>query len=168
LPGFGALAPGGDKDDCQFLTEALDGLKARGQLGLLDRGWLSMHNYTLNHPIDPTSGGDGFFKFRTYHQILSQALGRDLPIIGTEGGTFVGEQEDKSMPATDATTVANWATQAYSYMRTQREPWNFTYTFWTIANELGGGTDPHFSQEALFKADGTVSPVVNALQALGA
>ena len=165
LPGFGSMAPGGDMDDQQFLTQALDGLKQRGQLGLLDKGWLSMHNYTHNHPIaEPYT--DGFFKFRNYHQILSQALGRDLPIIGTEGGTFVGEQEDASMPAADASTVATWATQAYTYMRDRREPWNFAYSFWTIANDAGGGSDPRFNAEALFKGDGSISQVVSAMRAM--
>ncbi len=166
LPGFGSMAPGGDMDDIQFLTQALDGLKQRGQQGLLDKGWLSMHNYTHNHPIDPVAGSDGFFKFNTYHQVLSNALGRDLPIIGTEGGTFVGEQEDPSQPAADAATVAKWATQAYTYMRDQRAPWNFAYSFWTIANDAGGGSDPRFNAEALFKGDGTQSAVVSALQSL--
>jgi hypothetical protein len=166
LPGFGSMAPGGDMDDQQFLTQALAGLKQRGQVGLLDKGWLSMHNYTHNHPIaEPYT--DGFFKFRNYHQILSQALGRDLPIIGTEGGTFVGEQEDPNMPAADANTVATWATQAYTYMRDRRDPWNFAYSFWTIANDAGGGSDPRFNAEALFKGDGSISQIVSALRAMG-
>ena len=166
LAGFGSMAPGGDLDDIQFLKQALDRLKQRGQLGLLDKGWLSMHNYTHNHPIDPVAGSDGFFKFNTYHQILSNALGRDLPIIGTEGGTFVGEQEDPTMPVADAGTVAKWATQAYTYMRDQRAPWNFAYSFWTIANDAAGGGDARFNAEALFKGDGSHSQVVSALQAL--
>jgi hypothetical protein len=166
LPGFGSMAPGGDMDDQQFLTQALDALKQRGRLNLLDKAWLSMHNYTHNHPIqEPYT--DGFFKFRNYHKILSDALGRDLPIIGTEGGTFVGEQEDPSMPAADAGTVAQWATQAYAYMRDRREPWNFAYSFWTIANDAGGGSDPRFNAEALFKGDGSVSQVVTALRGMG-
>jgi hypothetical protein len=165
LPGFGSMAPGGDMDDQEFLTQALAGLKQRGQLGLLNKGWLSMHNYTHNHPIEEPYT-DGFFKFRNYHKILSDALGRDLPIIGTEGGTFVGEQEDTSMPAADANTVAAWAGQAYSYMRDRREPWNFAYSFWTIANDAGGGSDPRFNAEALFKGDGSVSQVVNTLRAM--
>ena len=166
LPGFGSMAPGGDMDDQQFLAQALDGLKQRGQLGLLNKAWLSMHNYTHNHPIEEPYT-DGFFKFRNYHKIVSDALGRDLPIIGTEGGTFVGEQEDPNMPAADANTVAQWATQAYTYMRDRREPWNFAYSFWTIANDAGGGGDPRFNAEALFKGDGSVSQVVTALRAMG-
>jgi hypothetical protein len=166
LPGFGSMAPGGDMDDQEFLSQAVAGLKQRGQLGLLDKGWLSMHNYTHNHPIEEPYT-DGFFKFRNYRKIMSDALGRDLPIIGTEGGTFVGEQEDTSMPAADADTVARWAAQGYSYMRDKREPWNFAYSFWTIANDAGGGSDPRFNAEALFKGDGSVSQVVNTLRAMG-
>jgi hypothetical protein len=167
LPGFGSLAPGGDMNDIDFLQHALAGLRARGQLGLLDRGWLSMHNYTHNRPLEERADTDGFFKFRAYHRILRDALGRDVPIIGTEGGTFIGEQEDTALPAVDAATAVSMATQAYRYMRDQREPWNFAYSFWTIANEAGGGSDPRFAQQALFKADGTASPIVRALQALG-
>jgi hypothetical protein len=166
LPGFGSLSPGGDKNDIEFLTEALDGLRARGELGLLNRGWLSMHNYTHNHAIGERSDTDGFFKFRAYNKILRNALGRDLPIIGTEGGTFVGEREDTTLPAVDAMTAVDMTTQAYSYMRDQREPWNFAYSFWTIANEAGGGTDAEFRQHALFNADGSASPIVSALRGL--
>ncbi len=167
LPGFGSMAPGGDLDDQQFLQQALAGLQARGQTQLLDRAWLSMHNYTWNHPIQDRGDGDGFFKFRAYHQIVHQALGRDLPIIGTEGGTFTGEQEDPKMAAVTPDMAANWTQQAFSYMRTQREPWLFASSVWTIADLAGGGADPRFEAQALFKADGSQSSVASALQAMG-
>lgn len=167
LPGFGALSPGGDANDIQFLKDALTGLHHRGEIGLLNRGWLSMHNYTHNHPIAERADTDGFFKFRAYHQILRDALGRDLPIIGTEGGTFVGEHEDTTLAAVDTATARAMTGQAYRYMRDQREPWNFVYSFWTIANEAGGGTDSGFSDQALFGANGSRSPIVSELESLG-
>jgi hypothetical protein len=167
LPGFGALSPGGDANDVQFLKDAVAGLRARSAIGLLNRGWLSMHNYTHNHPIEERSDTDGFFKFRAYHSVMREALGRDVPIIGTEGGTFVGEREDTTLPTVDAGTAQNMTAQAYRYMRDQREPWNFAYSFWTIANEAGGGSDGGFSTQALFAADGSRSPIVSTLQALG-
>ncbi len=167
LPGFGSMAPGGDYDDQQFLVAALDGLKARGQTGLLDKAWLSMHNYTWNHPIEDRGDGDGFFKFRAYHAIVQRALGRDLPIVGTEGGSFVGEQEDPKMAAVTARVAADWTHQAFRYMRDQREPWMFASSVWTIADLAAGGADPRFEQQALFKADGSQSAVVRALQSLG-
>ena len=167
LPGFGSMAPGGDYDDQQFLVAALDGLKARGETGLLDKAWLSMHNYTWNHPIEDRGDGDGFFKFRAYHAIVQRALGRDLPIVGTEGGTFVGEQEDPKMAAVSAGMAADWTHQAFRYMRDQREPWMFASSVWTIADLAGGGADPRFEEQALFKADGSQSAIVRALQSLG-
>jgi len=167
LPGFGSMSPGGDFDDQQFLVAALDGLKARGQTGLLDRAWLSMHNYTWNHPIEDRGDGDGFFKFRAYHAIVQRALGRDLPIVGTEGGTFVGEQEDPKMAAVTPGMAADWTNTAFRYMRDQREPWMFASSVWTIADLAGGGADPRFEQQALFKADGSQNSIVGALQSLG-
>jgi hypothetical protein len=167
LPGFGSMSPGGDFDDQKFLVAALDGLKARGETGLLDKAWLSMHNYTWNHPIEDRGDGDGFFKFRAYHAIVQRALGRDLPIVGTEGGTFVDEQEDPKMAAVTAGMAADWTHQAFRYMRDQREPWMFASSVWTIADLAAGGADSRFEEQALFKADGSRSSIVSALQALG-
>jgi hypothetical protein len=167
LPGFGSMAPGGDFDDQQFLTAALAGLKARGETGVLDKAWLSMHNYTWNHPIEDRGDGDGFFKFRAYHSIVQRALGRDLPIIGTEGGTFIGEQEDLKMAAVTPGMAADWTAQAFRYMRDKREPWMFASSVWTIADLAAGGSDPRFEAQALFRADGSQNAIVGALQALG-
>jgi hypothetical protein len=169
LPGFGSMAPGGDYDDQQFLKVALDGLKARGasSVKVLDKAWLSMHNYTWNHPIEDRGDGDGFFKFRAYHRIVQQALGRDLPILGTEGGTFVGEQEDPKMAPVTAAMAAEWTSQSFRYMRDQREPYLLASSVWTVADLAGGGADPRFEAQALFKADGTQNSIVRALQDLG-
>jgi hypothetical protein len=167
LPGFGSMAPGGDYDDQQFLTAALAGLKARGETSVLDKAWLSMHNYTWNHPINDRGDGDGFFKFRAYHSIVHGALGRDLPIIGTEGGTFAGSQEDLLMPRVTPGMAANWTQDAFRYMRDKREPWMFASSVWTIADLAGGGSDARFEEQALFKADGSQNSIVTALQALG-
>ncbi len=170
LPGFGSLAPGGDLDDQQFLRQAIQGLRKRGQTDLLDRAWLSMHNYALNYPAtseqQASADGNGFWKFRAYHRLLRQELGRDMPIVGTEGGAYVGSHEDKSWPAVDQGAAVAMVRGAYRYMRDTREPWNFVYSYWVIANEAGGGTDPGFSEQALFKADGTASPIVGALKGM--
>jgi hypothetical protein len=166
LPGFGALAPGGDVDDQVFMKASLEGLKSRGQLGALDKAWLSMHNYTWNHPIEDRGDGDGFFKFRAYDKMVRNALGRDLPIIGTEGGTFEAQQEDPNMPAVTAAMAASWTRDSFQYMRDKREPWLFASSVWTIADLAGGGGDARFEAQALFKADGRKSAIVAALQNL--
>ncbi|MCB0155526.1 MAG: hypothetical protein KDF65_12090 [Anaerolineae bacterium] len=51
-PGLPTLAPGGSYDDMVFLREFLDGLIARQRTDLLDRAWIPLHNYFLNHPFD--------------------------------------------------------------------------------------------------------------------
>lgn len=165
LPGFGSLAPGGNFDDLEFLKLALEKLKQRGQVGLLDQAWLGMHNYTLNHPLDYQKDSNGFLKFRFYDVIVRNALGRSLPIIGTEGGTFAGQREDSNFPAITEGTQTKMVRGAYEYMK-DREPYYFAYSYWVIANEEGGGHDPAFTNHALIKKGGVASPVVQALKDL--
>lgn len=142
LPGFGALSPMGEFDDRRFLRESLAELKARGKADLLNTGWLSMHNYTgplaLEHP-------DGFRRFEQYNDIISQELGRQMPIIGTEGGTHVTEHVS---PEQQIAMV----TGAYDYMRSQREPYNFAYTYWIIANGHDPAWDEHVMSPQLVEA----------------
>lgn len=154
LPGFGALSPGGEFKDTDFLSQAIDGLRARGELGLLGRSWLSIHNYQGDRPVDDT---EGFTRFKVYADILQQKLGRLLPMIGTEGGTFAAGPEDEPRRT-------QLVTDAYRYMA-QREPYNFAYSYWVIANAAGGGHDPAWESQALFKTDGQ-SPLVQALAGL--
>jgi len=154
LPGFGALSPNGESDDRQFLREALDSLKRRGEDWVLNRGWLSMHNYAGSLPLD---NPDGFLRFQQYAQIIKDHLGRMIPIIGTEAGSYVTEELDEPRQV-------DLVTDAYQYMRTQREPYNFAYTYWVVANREGGGKDEEFEWQALFRPGGWVSPLVKALK----
>jgi len=156
LPGFGALSPNGEFDDCQFLREALDGLKRRGEAWLLNRGWLSMHNYAGPLALD---NPDGFPRFERYAQILRKHLGRVIPIVGTEAGSYVTEGVDESRQV-------DLVTGAYRHMSGQREPYNFSYTYWVVANKEGGGKDDEFEWQALFRPGGWVSPLVKALKGL--
>ncbi len=148
LPGFGALSPQGEMDDRAFLQQALARLKELGKTNLLNRGWLAMHNYTGPRPLnDP----DGFLRFKQYNAIIEQALGRSLPIIGTEGGTHVTAQVSPEKQI-------QMVTGAYKYMA-HREPYNFVYTYWIIAN----GHDPAWDSQALFKPNGP-TPLAQALK----
>lgn len=166
-PGFGALAPGGNMDDLEFLRIALDRLIARGEVDALDRAWLSMHNYMFNHPLDYTEDSNGYLKFRWYDRIIREKLGRPMPIIGTEGGAYPGAQEDKRFPPLSEAEQVRRVADAYRYMD-GREPYYFAYSYWIIANEEGGGYDRAFTDHALFKPGGRVSPIVSALKALAA
>ncbi|NJN92615.1 MAG: hypothetical protein HC875_00305 [Anaerolineales bacterium] len=139
LPGFGALSPQGEMDDRDFLRQALNSLEARGQSHLLGRSWLAMHNYTGPRPLnDP----DGFMRFRQYDAIIRASLGHSLPIVGTEGGTHITEHVSEQKQV-------EMVTGAYKYMG-QREPYNFAYTYWILAN----GHDAAWDAHALIRPDG--------------
>lgn len=150
LPGFGALSPGGDVDDLQFLRAALQELNRRGQAGILNWSWLSVHNYDWGD-------GKGFLRYRRYADAIQNELGRLMPMIGTEGGTYSGE-------GLTAQGQVDRVRQSYAYMA-NREPYFLAYSYWIIANEAGGGHDGAFSHQALFRPDG-VSPIVEALKEL--
>jgi hypothetical protein len=162
LPGLGALSPGGSEpgsegraDDREFLRTALQGIKARGETALLDRTWLSAHNYMGDRPI---SNPDGLLRVEQYDKIINEELGRSIPIIGTEGGSYtIG-----SVPEPVQTSLV---TSAMRYMQNAPQPYNFAYTYWVIANGLGGGNDPSFEWQALFQP-GHTSPIVDALKSL--
>lgn len=160
LPGLGALSPGGDTpdspgrmDDRAFLRQALQGIKDRGAVNVLDKAWLAAHNYMGDRPL---SDPDGLQRVSQYDQIVNETLGRSMPIIGTEGGSFA------SSPAGEAAQTTQ-VTDAMRYMRDERAPYNFAYTYWVIANSLGGGHDQSFEWQALFQP-GHTSPLVDALK----
>ncbi len=163
LPGFGALAPGGDYDDLKFLSEFLDGLKARGRTDLLDSAWLALHNYSWNRPVDYSEDSNGFLKFRWYDRIIREKLGRSLPIISTEGGAYVGSREDPRFPANDEPTHLKRVLDSFQYMR-QAEPYYFAYTYWVMANDPQGLPGP-WSHQALFR-NGQWTPLAQALMKL--
>jgi hypothetical protein len=154
LPGFGSLsptpglAPGaapGDMDDLRFLRESLQAVKAMGAEDVLDRAWLSVHNY-----------GDAHLRIRDYDQIVRQELGRSLPQIGTEAGIYPGD----TLSQADATNIV---ANAYRYLP-NREEYYFAYTYWIIANESGTGhNDAAWNHQALFRPNGH-DPLVDILK----
>jgi hypothetical protein len=145
LPGLGALSPGGDYDHYTFLDRTLRALKAHGDDALLNRTWLSVHNY---HGTRPASDPGGFLLFRQYDEIIRAHLLRSLPMIGTEGGSYSENPEE----------VKHHLAHQYGYMATA-EPYFFAFSYWVLANLEGGSYDPLWEWQTLFRA-GYVHPVV--------
>ncbi len=155
FPGFGSLsptpglAPGaapGDMDDLTFLREAVREIRRRGAEDVLARSWLSVHNY-----------GTEFLRIREYDRVLREELGWSMPQIGTEAGIYPGQNLSEE-------EAARIVADAYRYLP-QREPYYFAYTYWIIANETGlGPADPAWNHQALFRPDGTTSPLVSILK----
>lgn len=159
LPGLGGLAPGAPVDDVGFLRSTIAEIKRRGAGDLLNSAWISMHNYTFNRPIGYQDDSNGFLKFRWYDQVVRDELGRSLPIIGTEGGPRLGDSVDPRYPAVDEQRRDDLVTAAFQYLG-HREPYFFAQTQWVLANAAGGGQDPAWERDALYRPDG--SPILLA------
>lgn len=145
LPGFGALSPGGAYDHYAFLDRTLRAMKYNGDAGLLNRAWLSVHNYHgTRAPNDP----HGFLLFRNYDEIIRAHLGRSLPMIGTEGGSYSSNPQ----------TVQRLLRFQYGYMQSA-EPYFLAFSYWALANLEGGSADAGWEWQALFRRD-YVHPVV--------
>lgn len=145
LPGIGALSPGGSYNHLEFLDRTFYALAHNGDAYLLNHAWLSAHNY---HGTRPHNDPGGFLLFREYDKIVRAHLGRSLPIVGTEGGSYHPD------PNADRQLIE----YQYTYMRS-REPYFLAFSYWLIANRAGGGHDSQWDWQALIRP-GYTHPVV--------
>lgn len=145
LPGLGALSPGGEYNHLQFLERTIRAIKFNGDTHLLNRAWISLHNY---HGLRALDDPGGFMMFREYNKIAENELGRSLPIITTEGGSYHENPQ----------VVTDLLRAQYSYMR-DAEPYYFAFSHWLLANRAGGGGDGTWEWQALIQP-GYVHPVV--------
>lgn len=145
LPGIGAFSPGGAYNHYSFLEGTLRALQRNGDIGLLNHSWLSVHNY---HGLRRLDDVDGFLLFRKYDEIVRIYLGRSMPMIGTEGGSYhPNPQVEKDLLASQ-----------YGYMRVA-EPYFMAFSHWLIGNQVGGSNDTRWEYQALFRND-FVHPLV--------
>lgn len=145
LPGIGALSPGGAYDHFDFLGRTLRALEYNGDAHLLNHAWLSVHNY---HGLRAYDDPGGFLLFRKYDEIVRSHLGRSLPIIGTEGGSY----------SPDPQVEKQFIIYQYTYMR-DAEPYFLAHSLWLLANKEGGSNDGTWEWQALFRP-GFVHPAV--------
>ena len=149
LPGIGALSPGGEYNHLEFTERMLNALIFNGQEDLLNRTWISLHNY---HGVRAKDDLGGFLMFREYNRVTRATIGRSLPIIGTEGGSYSDNTD----------LVIDLASYQYGFMKEAKEsdPYYFAITWWLIANKAGGGHDSTWEWQALFQP-GYTHPVVH-------
>lgn len=145
FPGLGALSPGGEYNHYDFLARTLQAIKFNGDEALLNRTWLSVHNY---HGVRAYDDPDGFLLFRKYDEIVVSHLGRSLPMIGTEGGSY----------SLDRNVELELIRYQYTYMR-DAEPYFLAFSYWLLANSEGGAHDGTWEWQALFR-HGFVHPAV--------
>lgn len=137
LPGIGALSPGGSYNHLDFLDRTLTALRYNGDIHLLNHAWLSAHNYHGTRPYDDPGG---FLLFREYDKIVQAHLGRSLPIIGTEGGSY----------HPDPNVELQLIQYQYTYMR-NAEPYFFAFSYWVLANRAGDGFDNQWEWQTLIR-----------------
>ncbi|MEM8857716.1 MAG: hypothetical protein AAGD96_05315 [Chloroflexota bacterium] len=140
LPGIGALSPGGEYNHLEFTERMLRAVEFNGDGDLLNRTWISLHNY---HGVRAKDDLGGFLMFREYNRITRATIGRSLPIIGTEGGSY------SDNPA----VVIDLASYQYGFMKEAKEtdPYFFAFSWWLVANRAGGGFDKTWEWQALFQ-----------------
>jgi hypothetical protein len=145
LPGLGALSPGGEYNHYEFLDRTIRAIIFHEDGHLLNRTWLSVHNYHGTRPLDDPNG---FLLFRRYNEIVESHLGRSMPMIGTEGGSY----------HPDPRVELQLNRHHYIYMR-DAEPYFLAYSHWLLANFEGGGFDEAWEWQSLFRP-GFVHPLV--------
>ncbi|RJQ35908.1 hypothetical protein C4559_06125 [Candidatus Microgenomates bacterium] len=190
IPLFPALSPGGVCDDVNFLRDSFNWLKtntcelANGSNGSClelfnaDKSngkpaVMSIHNYNFNH--DNGKNGDGsvsfytedsnaFLKFSTYNQIINENLGRNIPILATEGGMHVGDNPDPRFPTTDNSWHRDVSIAMSEYQMNNQAPYFFNTAFWLSMPNPDG----NWSANAWFNRDLSpkISETVNALKNL--
>ena len=156
-PGIGALSnsqTAGVQDDVKFMDATLREIVKRGAADVLDRAWISAHNYSAN----PVTDERGLPRAKDYNKLATELLGRALPVIGTEGGIAASAEVSEAQQALQITA-------AMRHMRDQREPYNFAYSQWVLANQTAGGSDPAWESQALIRQNYT-SPLVASLKEL--
>ncbi|MCG3209163.1 MAG: hypothetical protein FOGNACKC_02782 [Anaerolineae bacterium] len=148
-PSLPPLAAGGAIDDMLFLREFLDGVRARGQAGLLPGSWLPLHNYFLNHPFDyptdpvnvddiPLSAAEIAARGLTPAQAAAINTARQNAKLPFEqGGFWVGNTIDE-----DSNAFAKF--EAYARIFSDR----FGYTLPILGTEggaiIGAAEDPRY------------------------
>jgi hypothetical protein len=148
-PSLPPLAGGGTLDDLLFLRQFLDGVRARGQAGLLPGAWMAVHNYFLNHPLDyPTDPVNVHDVPLTVAEIAERGLTPDqveainharsiAKLPREEGGFWVGNTIDE-----DSNAFRKFEAYAHIFYR------RFGYYLPLISTEggaiVGAAEDPRY------------------------
>jgi hypothetical protein len=145
IPGLPPLSPGGAFDHYTILERSIQALRRNGDIWLLNRSWLSVHNY---QGLRSLADEGGFLLFRNYDKIIRDQLQRSIPMIGTEGGSY----------SANPLVEKDYITFQYTYMR-QAEPYFFAFSHWLLANQVAGAWDDSWEWQALFR-ENFVHPAV--------
>jgi len=111
IPLVYALSPGGDINHREFMIRFMGRIKQLGAEGAFEQTALAVHHRPLNHPpyIRPEVGtpeelghppmDTGLLEGLWLHDFFTEAIGWCPPMIGTEAGYSIGDDQDHSRGA---------------------------------------------------------------------
>ena len=176
------LAPGGDYWDLSFLRSELQIIKERGKAYLFNHLAIGVHNYPFNKPLMWGHGGQvrwpaakphycpprsqdhlGFLLPQWYDEVIRQQVGWSLPIICTENGPRIGDNQHPNFPTVDEKRHAQICLDmSQRLMDGQLPDYIFNNCFWLLANGEGNPFEGH----AWYKRDGGQVSAVEAMKTL--
>lgn len=83
-------------------------------------------------------------------QMMSDALGFNVPVISTEGGPVVGWGDDNRYAKVNPTTQMEMQIDIVRYMQSQAPPWYLAMCTWLLASRPLGDFNPTWEQMSWF------------------
>lgn len=127
-----------------------------------------------------TGGSNCWDKYKEYQRLIEDTFGFQLPILGTEGGVWIGDRVgpedwngpriyDRRYPAVSVQAMTDWTVEiCRSIMADEVPAYYFCSGFWLTARKGMGGVESSFERDAWYSYlwDNGHLPVVEALKAL--
>jgi hypothetical protein len=171
-PGIQVLdRPGFDK--------AVDSVIAINRQDLWQRAFFVHHNYGQNHPpvypydlpgLTILQDHVAALKFLAHAAWMQERLGFVLPLIGGEGGWWLGNEEDKRYPKVDWTLHAQYTQEMFDWFRSgmlsNGEPlpdYLFSITAWIVSSWTFGAQNWWGN---FLSPDGKLTQTIEAVQAM--
>jgi hypothetical protein len=180
IPLLPPFSPGGDWDDEVMFPAVCHWWSAHAYDSILKQCVLSIHDYTLSHPVDfpydqinqlshpgstVLSGGgmsNGANKRYWARDTFRSIMGFDIPIMSTEGGCRPGDSQDNRYPATTPESHAQLNLAIADTMARRNEPWFLCYCYWILGTRVFDIPYSAWDGDAWLQPNGQHLPVVKA------
>lgn len=163
-PSTPSLSQGGVWEDLAYIETFMQEVK-RLDPGVLQLPiWAGVHSYCLNHPptYKATTGYDAgrylypdwrssFLGWQLVAEVIFRHVGRQVPVILTEGGVVIGAHDDPTFPTVSEQLHRDWCVEMVEYMRTAPKCLFGGIGFWLISNEEAGFFDGAWSSAAFLR-----------------
>lgn len=193
LPAFPSLTPTDGAptayNDIWFMELACQYIRNKGRQDIFHTGaWLSIHNAGLNHPVDypddpinqaehpghtihthrypdgkPTGASNCWRKYEAIGKIFYDAFGFHVPVLSTEGGFWVDNDDDLRYPKLTPELQRDYTLEAMRKVVRDAPDWYFCTGHWLYFNRFGGNQTEQWERDTWVGMYGTL-PIVQALK----